>query len=605
MATQENPSTFPDAVILNEGFFAAPRGGLVNTIYVDLSGTLPLSGLCLTKASEPRFALATTESIRLSRPAVFRDTGEVLVKDDQEGMVRRESRKSVQSGTREFTQMERRVRALNAALRLGDSKISVKGTEERQATNTQDESMTFGKDWLIYCASISPAANEEEAWRRTFPATYTSASHIHRPTQFAQAVGVGICEQIGATGEPAPLRGTFHGFRTVEIGKTAQLVLHGPVLYVDEPYGVIAETDKGWPRICSMIFVKSRAYAAQKEYRFAIISILPEVADVFDLRVSGMLRDCLEPVKPTIPAVSETVKISGDTSPGGTEQQTFRGYTYRRRTVRRQSTSNGSDEPTENSTKEEIVEETVTSPDELPDPLPSDKRPDVIIAHQVGGTVSLVHEAYRDEETHRWRFETRRATPGIIADSDLHGPAGALRIPPDLRFVSPAEVPVHPGYLLDLCLNPSVPRPPGRYEGLERCNKSEIEHSLGCGQALGGAVERVPDGLREMAAASAWYAFLFIQDVVSLFGPVVKNVCVIRECVAVVQLEPAPLSGAIARATFSGAGAYTLLVRGGDVEEITYSGYTRRAGPISDHTCINALQKHGWVLKHGRSNGFP
>ena len=506
-------------MILNEGFFAAPRGGLVNTIYVDLSGALPLSGLCLTKASEPRFALSTAESIRLSRPAVFRETGEVLVKDDQEGMVRRESRKTVRSGTRDSIQMNRRVRALNAALRLGDSEISVKGTKERHATNTQDESIAFGKDWLIYCASVSTAANEEEAWRRTFPASYSSASHIYRPTQFAQAVGVGICEQIGATGESAALCGTFHGFRSVEISKSPQLVLHGPVLYVDEPYGVIIETDKVWPRICSMIFVKSRAYAAQKEYRFAIMSIAPEVADVFDLRVSGMLRDCLEPVKPTVPAVSETVKISADASPGETGQETSRSYTYRRRTVRRQSTSKGSDEPAEDSTKEEIVEETVTSPDELPDPLPSDKRPDVIIAHQVGGTLSLVHEAYRDEETNRLRFETRRAVPSIAADPSLRGLDGALRIPPDLRFASPPEAPVHPGYLIDLCLNPSVPRPPGRLESVERLNKSEIAHALACGQALGGAVERVPDSLREMAAASAWYAFLFIQDVLACSDP--------------------------------------------------------------------------------------
>ncbi|MCY4499006.1 MAG: hypothetical protein OXC14_17195 [Rhodospirillaceae bacterium] len=601
MAKQENPSTFPDALILNEGFFAAPRGGLVNTIYVDLSGTLPLGNLSLTKASEPRFALSTTDSIRLSRPGVFRDTGEVLVKDEQEGMVRRETRKTDQIGTQDSTQMERRVQALNAAIRLADVKISLKGTQEREKTNTQNESMTFGKDWLIFCASISPADNEEEAWRRTFPASYTRDSHIYRPSQFAQALGVGICEQIGASGEPAPLRGVFEGFRSVETIKTPQLVLHGPVLYVDEPYGFITETDKGWPRICSMIFVKSRAYAAQKEYRFAAISIPPEVGDVFDLRVSGMLRDCLEPVKPAVPAMSGTVKISTDVPPGGTEQETFRGYTYQRKTVRRESTTDGSGEPTASSTKEDIVEETVTSPDELPGPFPSDKRPDVIIAHQIGGTVSLVHEAYRDVETRRWRFETRRATPGIVADCNLHTLAGSLRIPPDLRFASPAEPPLHPEYLLDLCLNPSVPRPPASFEGLERCNESEIKHALACWQALRGAVEQVPDGLREMAAASAWYAFLFIQDVVSLFGSVIKNVCVIRECVAVVQLEPAPFSGAAAWATFSGAGAYLIHVHCRNVEEITYSGHTRRAGPISNHTCIQALQKHGWVLKHDRS----
>ena len=162
------------------------------------------------------------------------------------------------------------------------------------------------------------------------------------------------------------------------------------------------------------------------------------------------------------------------------------------------------------------------------------------------------------------------------------------------------EPPVHPGYVLDLCLNPSVPRSPRRYEGLERCNWFEIEHTLACGQALGSAVEQVPDALREAAAASAWYAYLFIQDLVSLFGPVVKTVCVIRECVAVVQLERATFSGAAAWATFSGAGAYTLHIHHGNVEAITYSGHTQRSRPIHEGTYVKALQGHGWALKRGR-----
>ena len=520
-----------------EGFFATPQGSLVSTTYVDLSGTLPLDGLCLAKATEPRFELSTTESIRLSRPGVFRNTGEVLVKDEQEGRARRETRETVQSKRKESMQVERRVRALNAALRLGDAKISVKETRKEESTNTHAEWLTFGNDWLIYCTSILPAAGEEEeVWRQTFPASYTSVSRIYRPTQFAQALGNGVCEHIGAAGKAEPLRGTFHGFRTMETHRTPQLVVHGPVLYVDDPYSCIAETEAGWPRLCSMIFIKSHAYAAQREYRFAMLSIRPEVGEVFDLPVSGMLRDCLKPMKFPVPVESGAVKISSDDSAAGAERKTFEGYTYRRRKVRRESTNTGSDEPGTNRTKEEIVEETVTSPDEVPDPFPSDERPDVIMVHQIGGELRLVHQAYRDEETNHWRIETQPAAPTIIQESSSHGLAKALEVPPDLRLESRAEPPIHPGYVLDLCLNPSVPRPPWRYEGLERCNRVEIEHVLACGQALGSAVEQVPDTLREMAAASAWYAYLFIQDVVSLFGPVVKNVCVIRECVAVVQL---------------------------------------------------------------------
>ena len=142
---------------------------------------------------------------------------------------------------------------------------------------------------------------------------------------------------------------------------------------------------------------------------------------------------------------------------------------------------------------------------------------------------------------------------------------------------------------------------PARPEGLGHCNKSGIGHALACRRALGGAVEQVPDGLGKVTAASVWYAFLFIQDVVSLFGPVVRNLCVIRECPAVVQPEPAPFSGAVAWATFSGDGTCMLRVHGANTEDVTDSGHTRPTGPISEHTCIDALQKHGWILMRGHA----
>ena len=290
MAKDENRSTFPDARLLAEGFSATPQGSFINTTYVDLSGTQSLDGLCFAKATEPRFELSTMESIRLSRPGVFRNTGEVLIKDEQEGLARRETRQTVQGAEQESIQAKKRVRALNAALQLGESKISLNETRKVESTEAQAEWMTFGTDWLIYCTSILPAPEEEEAWRWTFPASYTSLSRIYRPTQFAQALGIRVCEHIGATGKAAPLHGTFYGFKTMETHRTPQLVVHGPVLYVDDPFTCIAETEVGWPRICSMIFVKSRVYAAQKEYRFAMLSISPEVGDVFDLPMSGMLR---------------------------------------------------------------------------------------------------------------------------------------------------------------------------------------------------------------------------------------------------------------------------------------------------------------------------
>ena len=190
------------------------------------------------------------------------------------------------------------------------------------------------------------------------------------------------------------------------------MVLHGPVLYVDEPYRTIEMAEEGWPQICSMIFAKSRTYAAQREYRFALLSMRADVDDVVDLPVSGMMRDCLESVKAPLVGSGAQVAITNDASETPGKRETSRRYSYRRRTVKRER-GNWGDEEGKRREKEEIIEETVTSPEEVPEPFPSEQpRPDVIIFHQVGSQYRLRHQAYRDEETKRWRIETLREKPG-------------------------------------------------------------------------------------------------------------------------------------------------------------------------------------------------
>ena len=68
----------------------------MQTNYVDLSGMLPMGGVTLAKVSEPQYDLRKIGTVRLSRPVVFRTTGEVLVNDEQEGEARTESRDTVE-----------------------------------------------------------------------------------------------------------------------------------------------------------------------------------------------------------------------------------------------------------------------------------------------------------------------------------------------------------------------------------------------------------------------------------------------------------------------------------------------------------------------------
>ena len=91
------------------------------------------------------------------------------------------------------------------------------------------------------------------------------------------------------------------------------------------------------------------------------------------------------------------------------EERPIRTYTYRR--LKRSGWNQ--EDPGSHESKEEVIEEIVTSPEEVPKPFPSgeERRPDVIVFQQVGTKFRFIHEAYRDEETEHWRVETLRRNP--------------------------------------------------------------------------------------------------------------------------------------------------------------------------------------------------
>ena len=591
---------FPQARIASEGAFRTPQGNYVQTMYVDLSGDVDAKGLCLVKATEPQYSLATAPTVRLSRPAVFRDMGEVLIQDEQEGRARTSTSETVEVPSEEPELFAERVSALNAAMQLGRTKMSVTRRERNTRSNTSAAAVTFGSDWLIYCTSIQPPKEEEEGWRRALPDGYTSFTPIYRPTQFSQGLGLGVSERIGVRGKGKPMRTTFHGFRTVEEQRQTQMVLHGPMLYVDNPYRCIGEAKPGWEKLCAMMFLKSRErdFAAQKEYRFVMFSIGPEVGDVFDLPVSGVLRDCLSPAQfPNPRPELTTAVVSTDESPGSEVRRMEPTYTYRRRITRRRQSGLNQGEPGSDRSKEEVVEETVTSPEEVPEPFPSgdERRPDVIVFHQVGTRFWFTHKAYRDEETAHWRVETLRENPAVADGSALGERPVDLVVPPELRYEMLDEQPVNPLFVLDLCLNPSVPKPPVPYGRLAQCSPNEIAHLVACEESLRMAVDLLKGAEQARAAASAWYAQRFVLDVVTRFGPIVRTLCIIRDSVAVVELVRASLTGAVGWAAFSGAGTYLLHIDDGNVEERVFPGGFSRAGRMGPEVYVKLLQTYGWT----------
>ena len=50
------------------------------------------------------------------------------------------------------------------------------------------------------------------------------------------------------------MRTKFHGFSTLEERRRTQMVLHGPMMYVDNPYQCIDEAIPGWEKIFASVF---------------------------------------------------------------------------------------------------------------------------------------------------------------------------------------------------------------------------------------------------------------------------------------------------------------------------------------------------------------
>ena len=602
MSEEKDGRMFPKARIVSEGTFKSPQGDQVQTIYVDLSGEIDTTKLCVVKGTEPQNEPLTRGTIRLSRPPEFQKAVEAMIRDEQEGRPRTSTQKTEEVPDDDAALREQRTAALNAALQLGRMKISVKGAASERRSHSTGASMTFGLDWLVYSTSIRPSAKEKAAWRNSLPSTYTSVTPIYRSTQFAQGLGLGVCEYIGVRGKARPVRTTYEGFGAVEEQRRTQLVIHGPMLYVDEPYGWMAEAGPGWEKIWAMIFLKSRDrdYAAQKEYRFAVLSVGAEVGEVFDMPLSGILRDCLEPVGyPDGEPRPETAVVSGEDSPPVEEKRTRGEYTYGRRVTRRRWSGLKKDDSGTGETKEEVFEETVTSPDELPEPFPNseDRRPDVVVIQEWEGRLRLVHHASREDTTMRWRVETVQveAAKGALSQAQP-----SLAVPPSLRYGRLDRHPMDPRVALEMLLNPSVSKPPIPYGGRDLLNEAEIGHVLACGESVRTAVDLLAGEDRAKAAGSAWYAQRFILDLVCWFGPIVKSVCVIRDGVMVVELVPAPLSGATGWATFSGARTYTLYVRDRNLEEYVFPGDVSRTGVMRPEAYGDTLVQHGWARKARR-----
>lgn len=275
-------------LLFQEGFSIDHDGNLIGTWHVDFRKPQERSPIgAVIKYGEEEWAAERKRTIKLARPRHFRQDGETLIYDQGEGFVTRETvvQREVPVSDDEQSRNLALNDDINRALELsGETAARVKGTpKSRVVTDTKKDSLEWGNDYWVFCTAMEPTSEDESrALLASLKPEYGHESYIPSPRTFAQMLARAYVEEYGAPGDPMEsVKHTIGAF----VGSTYHrhlIVVHGPVVYVDDPYATCTSAmDSQIPLIRSMlpIFIKGNDYSGQREYRFVIADKTPNEAD--------------------------------------------------------------------------------------------------------------------------------------------------------------------------------------------------------------------------------------------------------------------------------------------------------------------------------------
>ena len=278
-----------DPLFLNESFILDHDGNVVFTTFVDFRKPDERSPIgAVIKYCQAEYAIEHSRTIQLTRPSYFRKDGETLIYDKGEGLVtkktvtRREAPAEVQEATIQAVAGILDKAAESAGLTVLSKNITMM---EATITDTDEYTMEWGKrDFWLYCTAMEPTSDaQNRALLESLEPDYNHQSFIPSSRTFAQMLGQAYVEQYGAPYDAEdPMVHTFDG---VFVGNTyhcKQWVIHGPVVYVDNPYVACTSATAAQNSMISTmwpIFVKHKDYSDQREYRFVILDRSQHEAD--------------------------------------------------------------------------------------------------------------------------------------------------------------------------------------------------------------------------------------------------------------------------------------------------------------------------------------
>ena len=301
-ATAELAGQTPPLVLM-DALSTTDAGRLFMVQHVDVgASSADWQHVVLVKGIEAEYSLAHNSSIRISSPQRFRDVGETMIRDEQEGQARS---RTEESEKKEYV-AERREQE-EALHELGLSNLRL-GPQHSSNSRRETEAYGFGTGSWVFCAAVQPTSDDE--WtrlRHKLPPTYNDYTTIHQPRKFAQALGLMFLDQIGPNTTSGRFTHSSSGTESIVSLHDALKVVHGPVLYTDDVYGFLAAHKDSALGTIYPLFVKDIEHRDQREYRFVIVGNDDLQKEHRDLIVSGMMRDSLWPVRATSPVRFESV----------------------------------------------------------------------------------------------------------------------------------------------------------------------------------------------------------------------------------------------------------------------------------------------------------
>ena len=594
-------------VWINEGFVLNDSGTLVATTYIDLRKDGERTAIpVLVKGCKREYALEEGENILISKPARFRQYGEALILDRQEGLAKDET-VTLTEVTAAQARRQRAGADLNEAREISNSRMRMVQSESYSSSDTDSKSLGYGKEWWIFSTSIKPPDEERETWRATLPDEYDHVSEIGHPAKFAQALAHMVVEQIGPKGKDGWLRDTTEGAEGPRTNHKLQWVMHGPVVYTDQVYDELTRDLDERTRVAAYVFTKSTEYAAQREYRFAVLNEGAEEETVL-LKISGMMRDALKPAEGGLLRTPPT-----ETGPGKVDHKEFESpltadvgptlrwttrterLTEREQTLWETRTPDGQVVSSEGEHREKISERIVTQEDQPEDEgLEGDVRIDW---HNDGAAEKESWPALpsgivaRDSE----QSDEEAAEELALEESEWHQNSrrGSLTIPVVQRGTGRVYKSLEEAFS-----DPAFPTSPAQESWQEKaCNPEEIRRAYGAIDSLNWEMAYIKEEFRQDIASAGWYAMQCLRNIYARLGDVVDSVWIERERFVVIRFKETNEKNATGRIviTPSGAYAYCLQVPGEETSGTGGIEWGTMIFPIGRQ--LESFETYGWPKK--------